>query len=132
MPELVGTGRIADDLYLLAHHDATGKPFLQSRALGVGLAGALLAEQLFAGVAWVQANQIHLKPIRGLPSDDLGRYVLGFLAAERERHHPVRDWLHWDSAYVIHCHGKYPLLTPVPPTDASGPRLTARRDRRAP
>lgn len=44
MPQLTGTGRIADDLYLLAHDDATGRPFLQPRALGVGLAGALLAE----------------------------------------------------------------------------------------
>jgi Golgi phosphoprotein 3 (GPP34) len=40
---LGGTGRLADDLYLLAHHDVTGKPYLQPRAIGIGLAGALLA-----------------------------------------------------------------------------------------
>jgi len=26
---LTGTGLVADDLYLLAHHDVTGKPLLQ-------------------------------------------------------------------------------------------------------
>ena len=44
-----GTGRLADDLYLLAHHEMTGKPHLQPRALGLGLAGALLAELMLAG-----------------------------------------------------------------------------------
>jgi len=41
---LSGIGQVADDLYLMAHHEVTGKPFVQPRALGAGLAGALLAE----------------------------------------------------------------------------------------
>ena len=41
---LSGTGRLADDLYLMAHHELTGRPFVQPRALGTGLAGGLLAE----------------------------------------------------------------------------------------
>jgi hypothetical protein len=45
---LSGTGRLADDLYLLAHHEITGKPHLQPRAAGLGLAGALLAPALDA------------------------------------------------------------------------------------
>lgn len=36
---LGGTGRLADDLWLVAHHEITGKPHLQPRAAGVGLAG---------------------------------------------------------------------------------------------
>jgi Golgi phosphoprotein 3 (GPP34) len=43
---LEGTGLVADDLYLLAHDDRTGKPLLQPRALGTGLAAGLLAELL--------------------------------------------------------------------------------------
>jgi hypothetical protein len=39
-----GTGRLADDLYLIAHHELTGRPHLAPRAVGLGLAGALLAE----------------------------------------------------------------------------------------
>jgi serine/threonine-protein kinase RsbW len=41
---LTGTGRLADDVYLLAHHEVSGRPYLQPRAVGLGLAGALLAE----------------------------------------------------------------------------------------
>lgn len=35
MAGLSGTGRLADDLYLLAHDDVTGRAFLQPRALGL-------------------------------------------------------------------------------------------------
>ena len=38
---LRGTGLVADDLYLLAHDGQTGRPLLQPRSLGIGLAGAL-------------------------------------------------------------------------------------------
>ncbi len=44
MTALTGTGRLADDIYLLAHHEVSGRPFLQPRAAGLGLAGGLLAE----------------------------------------------------------------------------------------
>jgi hypothetical protein len=88
---LSGTGRLADDLYLVAHHEQTGKPHLQPRALGLGLAGTLLAElmlsrsiRLWRGVI-TAADGI-------LPGDDLARSVLGQVASERE-HLPPRDWL---------------------------------------
>ena len=32
------------NLYLLAHHDPTGKPLLQPRSLSIGQTGGLLAE----------------------------------------------------------------------------------------
>ena len=44
MVALTGTGRLADDIYLLAHHEVSGRPFLQPRAIGLGLASGLLAE----------------------------------------------------------------------------------------
>lgn len=91
MPQLTGTGRIADDLYLLAHDDVTGRPFLQTRALGTGLAGALLAELMFAQAVWVRADRLQFT-YRGLTPDDLGRHVLSLLLAEGESH-PLRDWL---------------------------------------
>ena len=91
MAGLSGTGRLADDLYLVAHHEQTGKPHLQPRALGLGLAGTLLAElmlsrsiRLWRGVI-TAADGI----LRG---DDLARSVLGQVASERE-HLPPRDWL---------------------------------------
>ena len=51
---LGGTGLVADDLYLMAHHEISGRPLLQPRPLGMGLAGALLAELMLGGsiVLW--------------------------------------------------------------------------------
>ena len=31
---LGGTGLVADDLYLMAHHEVNGKPFVQPREIG--------------------------------------------------------------------------------------------------
>lgn len=49
MTGLVGTGRVADDLYLIAHHEINGKPYVQPRTLGLGLAGGLVTELMLAG-----------------------------------------------------------------------------------
>ncbi len=91
MARLSGTGLIADDLYLMAHDDVTGRPFLQSRAVGLGLAGGLLAElmlldKLRLSHGWVVTGD------PGQPRDELGYCVLGLIVSERELH-PVRDWL---------------------------------------
>lgn len=53
---LSGTGLMADDLYLLAHDDRTGKPLLPPRPLGTGLAGALLAEVLLSGCIGLRSD----------------------------------------------------------------------------
>jgi hypothetical protein len=50
VPALAGTGLLADDLYLVAHHERTGRPLLAPRAVGLGLAGSLLADLVLA--AW--------------------------------------------------------------------------------
>ena len=88
---LSGTGRLADDLYLVAHHELSGKPHLQPRAAGLGLAGGLLAELVLAG---------SLRLWRGLvlvadgvpPGDQLARGVLDLIGSEREDF-AARDWL---------------------------------------
>lgn len=89
MARLSGTGLLADDLYLLAHNDVTGRPYLQPRAIGLGLAGALLAELGIVG-------QIRIWPDRlavlggSLPYDELGCAVLALVSTESR---PPRDWL---------------------------------------
>jgi hypothetical protein len=88
---LSGTGRIADDLYLMAHHDMTGKPFVQPRALGIALASGLLAELMLGASISLRADRAVL-PGRSLPEDELARHVRDLIAAEHEPH-PVRDWL---------------------------------------
>jgi Golgi phosphoprotein 3 (GPP34) len=88
---LSGTGRLADDLYLLAHHEATGRPHLQRRAAGLGLAGALLAEVMLTGGIGLRSGRVVVAR-NSAPRDDLARSVLSLVAAEPQRH-PVRDWL---------------------------------------
>ena len=93
MTELSGTGLVADDLYLLAHNDVSGKPYVQPRALGLGLAGGLLSELVLAGAVSVRHDDIAVmgRP----PPDELLVRVLGRVAAEQQAH-PVSEWL----AYV--------------------------------
>jgi hypothetical protein len=88
---LSGTGLIADDLYLMAHHEVNGKPFVQPRALGTGLAGGLLAELMLGGsvVPWHDGA---LVPGSIVPKDGLAYQVLSQITSEHEMH-PVQEWL---------------------------------------
>ncbi len=89
--QLSGTGRIADDLYLLAHHERTGRAHLQPRAVGLGLAGALLAELVVPGAIRVWRGLV-IPGGSPPPPDALAHTVLSAVTGERE-HHPVREWL---------------------------------------
>jgi hypothetical protein len=91
-PGLEGTGRVGDDLWLLAHNDVTGRPYIQPRPLGLGLAGGLLAELALAGAISVAGDQLMVAACRQPPWDDLAGRVLGLVTGEREAH-PVEDWL---------------------------------------
>jgi Golgi phosphoprotein 3 (GPP34) len=91
MALLSGTGRLADDLYLLAHDDVTGRAFLQPRALGLGLAGGLLAELVVTDSIRVWAGGIEIVS-RAAPGDGLARRVLG-LALTEPQQHPLQEWL---------------------------------------
>jgi hypothetical protein len=90
---LGGTGRLADDLYLLAHHEVTGRPHLQARAAGLGLAGGLLAELMLSGGIGLHAGQVVVAGRCPL-EDGLARSVMRLVAGERGQHGP-RDWLHF-------------------------------------
>jgi hypothetical protein len=90
MAELTGTGLLADDLYLLAHHEVSGRPFSRPRALGLGLAGGLLAELVLAGRVAVVPEVVVTG--RAWPGDRLGRGVVRVLLSEPDPH-PVREWL---------------------------------------
>jgi Golgi phosphoprotein 3 (GPP34) len=88
---LAGTGRLADDLYLIAHDDRTGRPRLQPRAAGLGLAGGLLAELVLAGRIVIAGDTLAAAGGPD-PGDRLARLVLGQLAGEPRRHE-TGDWL---------------------------------------
>jgi hypothetical protein len=91
VPGLSGTGRLADDLYLLAHHELTGKPHLQPRAIGLGLAGGLLAELMLLGKIRIRPEGFVVAD-RTPPGDELARSVLGLVVSEHDRH-AAQGWL---------------------------------------
>ena len=99
---LAGTGRVADDLYLIAHHEISGKAYLSPRAAGTGLAGGLFAELLAAQTPAVTLERGYLIPRYRKNGDAVARYVrpddpvsghvLDLIVAESAPR-PVRDWL---------------------------------------
>src|ERR1035441_1421133 len=88
---LSGPGRLADDLYLMAHHEVTGKPFVQPRALGTGLAGGLRAELMLGGSIRLRPDGAVL-PRLTWPENRPARRLRVLIAAAREPH-PVGEWL---------------------------------------
>jgi hypothetical protein len=90
-PGLGGTGRVADELYLIGHHEVTGRVHLSPRAVGLGLAGALLAELVLAGAVTVEAGTV-MPAGPGRADDALTAAVAGQIAGETP-HRPVADWL---------------------------------------
>ena len=90
-PCLAGTGRLADDLFLLAHDDATGRPFLAGRALALGLGGALLGELALARAIRLRENRV--TATGWTPAADwLAGAVLGRVLAEAGPQ-CLPDWL---------------------------------------
>jgi hypothetical protein len=89
---LGGTGLVADDLWLLGHDDRSGKPQLQPRALGIGLAGALLAELMLAG--WIGLRPDSAVVIgTDVSPVTVQRHVLLKQVADEPGPQPVQAWL---------------------------------------
>jgi hypothetical protein len=89
---LSGTGLVADDLYLLGHDDRSGKPLLQPRALGIGLAGALLAELMLEDWTGLRPDSA-VVIVRGVPPDAVRRHPQLKLIADEPGPQPVGAWL---------------------------------------
>jgi len=89
---LSGTGLVADDLYLMAHDDRTGKPQLQPRALGIGLAGALLAELMLAGCIGLRRDSA-VVIVSDVPRETVMRHALLKQVADEPGPQPVQAWL---------------------------------------
>jgi len=89
---LGGTGLVADDLYLLGHDDRSGRPLLKPRALGTGLAGALLAELMLVG--WVVLRRDSAVVItRAAPRGAAVGHPLLKQVADEPEAQPVQSWL---------------------------------------
>ena len=86
---------IADEFFVLCHDEHTGRPRLHAEAMGLGLAGGLLAELALA--AHVDVVQGRLLPTsrRGVPADPLAHQVHLLLQSES---HTLPDWFHYLAA----------------------------------
>jgi hypothetical protein len=89
-PSLAGTGRLADDFYLMAHHERTGRSLLAPRAAGFGLAGGLLGELILADALGISRGEVVIGPTP--PGDALAATITSQVAGEATRR-PVADWL---------------------------------------
>jgi hypothetical protein len=91
---LHGTGRVADDVYLLAHDDRSGRPRLAARPLGLGLAAGLLAELMLADQPAIRVGQDGALWIaREVPRTAISRHPLLRQVDLEPALHPVPDWL---------------------------------------
>lgn len=92
-----GSGLLADELFLLAHDEVSGKPRLHPRVTGIGLGGGLLGELILAGRIDLQptpeanSGAVILMDPRAV-DDELGSAVLEQIAAVG-RPRPGTGWL---------------------------------------
>ena len=140
---LSGTGLVADDLYLLGHDDRSGKPLLQPRALGTGLAGALLAELMLAGCIGLRQDST-VVITRDTPQGAVQQHPLLKQVADEPGPQPVRSWLRFlarsaardvalrleEAGYLQHVRSRVPWSQgqwiPVNPDWAFAPMLRVR------
>jgi hypothetical protein len=97
----VKTGFAADDFFLMANDDPSGRPRLSKHILALGLAGALLCELLIVDdpAVGVEKGNLVLTTDRR-PRNQLHAALYQELAAE-EAPRPVRDWLDYLSLQAI-------------------------------
>ncbi|GIF06698.1 GOLPH3/VPS74 family protein [Actinoplanes siamensis] len=82
---------LADQYYLIAHEDRTGRSRLHPRATGLGLAAALLSELVLEGRIGVTDGDLFVLD-RHPPADALEHDILDLLIAQPQ-HRDVRTWL---------------------------------------
>lgn len=82
---------LADQFFLIAHEDRTGRSRLHPRATGLGLAAALLGELMLDGRVRVFDGDLHVVS-RQPPRDALAHDILDLLIAQPQ-HTEVRTWL---------------------------------------
>jgi hypothetical protein len=84
-------GVLADQYFLIAHEDRTGRSRLHPRATGLGLAAALIGELVLEGRLELLDGDLHIIDRRP-PGDALSHDILSLLIAQPQ-HREVRTWL---------------------------------------
>jgi hypothetical protein len=82
---------LADQFFLIAHEDRTGRSRLHPRATGLGLAAGLIGELMLIGRVRVLDGELRVAS-REPPGDVLAHDILDLLVAQPQ-HRDVRTWL---------------------------------------
>ncbi|MEV4513820.1 GPP34 family phosphoprotein [Dactylosporangium sp. NPDC049525] len=82
---------LADEYFCIAREDWNGRPLLHPRALGLGLAGALLGELVLFGRIVIDDGEVYVVR-RDPPADPLAHETLTQLLTQPQ-HREVRTWL---------------------------------------
>jgi hypothetical protein len=82
---------LADQYFLIAHEDRTGRSRLHPRATGLGLAAGLIGELILLGRVRAFEGELHVVN-REPPGDVLAHSVLDVLVAQPQ-HRDLRTWL---------------------------------------
>ena len=90
LPRGVG-GVLADQYFLIAHEDRTGRSRLHPRATGLGLAAALLGELVLDGHIGIVDGDVVILDLHP-PRDPLSHDILDLLTAQSQ-HRELRTWL---------------------------------------
>jgi hypothetical protein len=90
---------LADDFFFVAHDSISMRRRLSDRAMGMGLAGALLGEQVLLRKIKVRGGHIRIVNAKP-PGDALAHHVLEQLCADPEL--TVREWLRFLSRDAHH------------------------------
>jgi len=94
--------QLADDFWRLAHHDVTGKPRLNERAAGLGLAAALLGELLWIGRINVRDGRLWV--VDKTPPDDVLEHTVLEQIIAQPQHGTIGIWLDFlahDAAQLV-------------------------------
>jgi len=83
---------LADDFWRLTHDDSTGRPLLHARAVGLGLAAALLGELATSHHLTAADGRLTILADKA-PACSTAHVVLDELRAEADQGHSVRTWL---------------------------------------
>jgi hypothetical protein len=83
--------RLADQFFLIAHEDRTGRTRIHPRAIGLGLAAGLIGELMLLGRVSVHSGQVWVIS-REAPGDVLAHNVLDLLVAQQQ-HRELHTWL---------------------------------------
>jgi hypothetical protein len=82
---------LADQFFLIAHEDRTGRSRLHSRATGLGLAAGLIGELMLLGKVRVFEGELRVVS-RDPPADVLAHNILDLLIAQPQ-HRDLPTWL---------------------------------------